>query len=105
MFKFTIRELMLLTLVVGMGIGWAIRARQYSTQLAAKDDEISARDHLLLVWENRSKVMVSCLKTCDCKVRWDDDWIEVSYRAPTGHHTWSTAGPTDPSRFNEDDWD
>jgi len=97
MFRFTIRELLLITLIVGMAMGWAIRAWHFGAQLAAKDDEIAAKDRMLLVWENRAEVMVSCLETCDCKARWDDDSIEVTYTAPEGHHTWSVSAPTDPN--------
>ena len=37
MFKFTIRELLLLTVIVAMGVGWALRERTLQTELERLD--------------------------------------------------------------------
>jgi hypothetical protein len=42
MFKFTIRELLLLTVVVAMGVGWWVRERQLNAEVA-KSHEWRAR--------------------------------------------------------------
>jgi hypothetical protein len=42
MFKFTIRELLLVTLVVALGVGWWLRERQWYTTAAATADQMKA---------------------------------------------------------------
>jgi hypothetical protein len=43
MFRFTIRELVLLTLVVAMGVGWWIEHRAMQSRHAANPDELENR--------------------------------------------------------------
>jgi hypothetical protein len=67
MFRFTIRELFLLTLVVALGIGWTIRARQLEGQL----DRANA-------WRGRAGALEDVLKDEGWEVRWDFATGEVT---------------------------
>jgi hypothetical protein len=89
MFRFSIRELLLLTLIVAIGVGWTLRERQLKAQVAA---QTAMND----VWERRAEAMVGGLESCGCKVAWDDRRIKVSRSSPNPGHTWTISIATRP---------
>ena len=60
MFKFTIRELLLLTLIVGLGLGWALRERHWRAEVDR------ARQ-----WRTRAGALEVALRMDGWKVSWD----------------------------------
>ena len=60
MFRFSIRELLLLTLVVGLGFGWWIDRSQRRTEL-----------HQAQAWRTRAGALEEFLKGLDWQVYWD----------------------------------
>jgi hypothetical protein len=67
MFRFTIRELVLLTVVVAMASGWALQYRQLrSEQARAK------------AWRQRAGALEHFLKTDGWRVTWEEAGTEVT---------------------------
>ena len=69
MFKFTIRELLLLTLVVALGVAWGLREWQLSSNL----------------WMVRAGLLKGIVEDYDFKVTWDGMGVKV--KTPRGTHS------------------
>ena len=76
MFRFSIRELLLLTLVAAMALGWWVHANTLSRQLAR------CSKHVRIV-DARCTAMCETLKVLGCNVRSDDHLITIEYKLGT----------------------
>lgn len=47
MFKFTIRDLFLVTVIVGLGLGWFLRERHLAAKMAATAGQANVLEYLL----------------------------------------------------------
>jgi hypothetical protein len=56
MFRFTIRELVLLTLIVGLGLGWGLE-RLEQTRLRARLDFLERGAHMVIKQERISVIL------------------------------------------------
>jgi hypothetical protein len=69
MFRFTIRELVLLTVVVAMGIGWWVDRRPTPA----------------VMWERRASALAEFLRDDGWRISWDAHTVEIrrgdDYRA------------------------
>ncbi|HZL91303.1 MAG TPA: hypothetical protein VFB96_23250 [Pirellulaceae bacterium] len=70
MFKFTIRELLLLTLVVGMGLGWAIRERQLQAEMQRENNKYVQTLSERCLWKYRA----TRLRELASKEGWQVTW-------------------------------
>lgn len=64
MFKFTIRELLLLTLVVALGVGWWVRERQLQAEVAKSER-----------WRDAVGVLESIMLGNGWTIAWEPDGI------------------------------
>ncbi len=73
MFKFTVRDLLWLTLVLAVGLGWLVRERQVQTDRVAREQQRIAEIDYARVqlnrWTRAAKAMEDVLK--------DDGWTVV----------------------------
>jgi hypothetical protein len=79
MFRFTIRELVLLTLVVAMGVGWCLREEQLQTKLREA-----------IAWRRRAGALEAMMKNNGWKITWDFDSEEVIGEYPGTTAAYST---------------
>ena len=70
MFRFTIRELLLLTMVVGLGAAWGLRERQLRSALEAQ-----TKDGVL--WKHRCEGMNQAIGMLGGKSEWDENSVSV----------------------------
>src|SRR5947207_15740729 len=98
MFKFTIRDLLWLTLVVAVGLGWFVRERQMYTRLTqtelAAETERQALTDRAAKWRRRTGALESFVThQCDRVVLWGPSSV-VLERPGRDRHTEHT-GVTD----------
>ena len=79
MFRFTIRELLLLTVIVGLGVGWSVRDRQHKV-------EIDGAQALARSWQFRAKAVADELRSQGCGVEFRDSgpFDSVGFTHPDG---------------------
>jgi hypothetical protein len=75
MFRFTIRELLLLTVIVALGIGWALRERQLTVELKSAEE-----------WRGRAGALEDLLREEGWDVAWSFATGEVTTVWPSDHH-------------------
>jgi hypothetical protein len=75
MFRFSIREILMVTLVVAMGLAWWIDRSALATR-ACKGEQ----------WEQRAKGMAWFLDDNNCNVEWEESGTTIHGRIkqPTG---------------------
>ena len=72
-FRFSIRDLLWLTLVVALGLGWFVHQRQ----LRAEADKELRRANW---WHMAAEALEEALKDADWKVEWDFDASRLTVR-------------------------
>ena len=73
MFRFTIRELLLLTVIVALGVGWWLRERQFKSEVAKA-----------LEWRTRAGALERILKEAGWDVEWKLQAKTVAVTRTTG---------------------
>jgi len=73
MFQFTIRELVLLTLVVAMGVGWWLDRSSLTSQLKANG-----------IWKLRANLLADQLDQRGWAVTWDDKYVQLEHKESGG---------------------
>ena len=71
MFRFTIRELLLLTLVVGLALGWGLRERQLGPDVKESKE-----------WQARARALEYVLESNGLTIAWSREppvvWVKTS---------------------------
>jgi hypothetical protein len=76
MFRFSIRELLLVTVIVAMGLGWWLRERELHAQVEQARDQ--ARK-----WRGGAGVLEHVLRGDGCMVEWHLKWSRVLILHPS----------------------
>lgn len=63
MLRFTIRDLLLLMLIVGLGLGWALRERQQMAEVT--------------LWKDRAEVLKALVEVGNTRVIWDQARVGI----------------------------
>ena len=93
MFRFSIRELMLLTLVVAMGLGWRLhycsmqeRQKELSDTLARSEESKSKTQRSLAAKDKQFQELLERLKEVNVQVWWRWDGTALRVELPAGVH-------------------
>ena len=77
MFQFTTRDLLWLTLVVAMGLGWLVRERQHTNDFLGWSAASEASAKRSLAWRNRTGALEAAFRSKGFTVVWDSlpSWV------------------------------
>ena len=81
MLRFSIRELLLLTLVIALIAGWWIDRRGLLARVAEGE-----------LWKVRAEAIQQVAPDADCRVSWDEHGISFAYPGGSSHQATSPLG-------------
>jgi hypothetical protein len=84
-FRFSIRDLLWLTLVVAMGLGWFVRERQISL---AYQQQLDTAESKATWWRKATAALEDALREDRALVKWDvgSSQVVVEWSEPGGRH-------------------
>ena len=77
MFRFTIRELLLLTVIVGLAVAWGLRERQLNADLETRTQERQR-------WQRRCEGIKRALAIVGGNASWNDHSVRVVTKTENG---------------------
>jgi hypothetical protein len=83
MFRFSVRDLMWLTLVAAIGLGWFVRERQHRDEMTRVDAEVDRERLRANLWRSGAGVLEHVIRQSGREVIWDLKTASLAVEEPS----------------------